>query len=570
MSNTSDQTTGNTSGNATPIGNATPNPFPPDVQLDQTTARGMLQQIEDMRTYLLGFVSSPSTSDASPVVSTSTPESSGGNEGTPPDVEDADADDNADDDTSELTLTSQCAFNEVGFNKEKLLKVLATIRGPKYQATDRVPLDLCVVVDRSSSMSNPGPVSNKSPIELVKETLEFIITQLGADDRLAVVSYGSNVTVVSEFSRMDHDGKALCTRKIKTITASGCTNLGGGLVRGVELLRDLDNCSDVASILLLTDGLVNEGPRTTEEIICACRDPDVAKGGIVAQSPKLLPLPCTINTFGFGSKHDPNFLKALAEAGHGMFYFIQDVDTIPTAFADCLGGLLSTVAQKLKLKITATKGVTIKKVYTHFDVEEVSDGTEYVVSLADVQSEEKKDILLDVDVPKVSGPMAHTLLNLHIDYHNTIDNCDAVCDLGVGISRCTIEPPDHVANLEVDRCNNRECTVVAIEEANRVAGQGDLTKAKDILADAIDAIAGSPSAKDELSIALVSDMETIKSQLASRRTYEDSAQYTMCSSSACHGYQRATTTGTAVAQTQYVTTSRTVASQNKTQYFDGN
>ncbi len=44
-------------------------------------------------------------------------------------------------------------------------------------------------------------------------------------------------------------------------------------------------------------------------------------------------LGCTVNTFGFGSDHDPNLLKGIAEAGSGLYYFIQNTDNIPEAFA---------------------------------------------------------------------------------------------------------------------------------------------------------------------------------------------------------------------------------------------
>merc|ERR1712079_645073 len=51
-------------------------------------------------------------------------------------------------------------------------------------------------------------------------------------------------------------------------------------------------------------------------------------------------LPCTINTFGFGSGHNDQLLKALAENGHGMYAYIESTDQIPNTFAECLGGLV--------------------------------------------------------------------------------------------------------------------------------------------------------------------------------------------------------------------------------------
>ena len=50
-------------------------------------------------------------------------------------------------------------------------------------------------------------------------------------------------------------------------------------------------------------------------------------------------------TFGFGAEHDGDLLHAVAEAGNGLFYYIDNSDSIPESFGDCLGGLLSVAAQ---------------------------------------------------------------------------------------------------------------------------------------------------------------------------------------------------------------------------------
>ena len=50
-------------------------------------------------------------------------------------------------------------------------------------------------------------------------------------------------------------------------------------------------------------------------------------------------------TFGYGTEHDSVLLPALADAGNGLFYYIDNGDTIPESFCDCLGGLLSVAAQ---------------------------------------------------------------------------------------------------------------------------------------------------------------------------------------------------------------------------------
>ena len=52
-------------------------------------------------------------------------------------------------------------------------------------------------------------------------------------------------------------------------------------------------------------------------------------------------------TFGYGTEHDADLLHAVADAGNGLFYYIDNSDSIPESFCDCLGGLLSVAAQVL-------------------------------------------------------------------------------------------------------------------------------------------------------------------------------------------------------------------------------
>merc|ERR1712087_509135 len=68
-------------------------------------------------------------------------------------------------------------------------------------------------------------------------------------------------------------------------------------------------------------------------------------------------MPCTINTFGFGTGHNDQLLKALAENGRGMYAYIESTDQISGTFAECLGGLVSIIGQDLKVQVQALNDV---------------------------------------------------------------------------------------------------------------------------------------------------------------------------------------------------------------------
>ena len=64
-------------------------------------------------------------------------------------------------------------------------------------------------------------------------------------------------------------------------------------------------------------------------------------------------------TFGFGSEHDADSLHSIAEAGNGLFYYIDNSDSIPESFCDCLGGLLSVAAQVCRRGVCDVCGLFI-------------------------------------------------------------------------------------------------------------------------------------------------------------------------------------------------------------------
>lgn len=121
------------------------------------------------------------------------------------------------------------------------------------------------------------------------------------------------------------------------------------------MLKNGGEVNDLATALLFTDGIANEGHLTTTRILRP-----------VHKVLRQLKSQTSIFTFGYGSLHDPDMMSAVAKAGEGMYYHINTATEIPLAFADCLGGLLSVVAKNIVLGIEPAPGVVVERVYTTF------------------------------------------------------------------------------------------------------------------------------------------------------------------------------------------------------------
>jgi len=57
---------------------------------------------------------------------------------------------------------------------------MITLKAPRSESFDRAPLDLVAVLDQSGSMSG-------EKLDMVKNSMNFAISQLREDDRLAIV-----------------------------------------------------------------------------------------------------------------------------------------------------------------------------------------------------------------------------------------------------------------------------------------------------------------------------------------------------------------------------------------------
>jgi len=206
----------------------------------------------------------------------------------------------------------------------------------------RAPVDLIAVVDISGSMAG-------KKISLVKEACSFVAEQLQEHDNFALVTFETRVNTVMSLTEMSNANKSTTKNKIQSIEVLGGTNLGGGLLEGIKQAKKGQN--QVSSIWLFTDGLTNEGPyRTTHSIVSAMH-------GRLGTETKH-----TVFTFGFGADHNPSLLKAIADAGQGMYYFIEETKDIGVSFADCLGGVMSVVAQNISLTVTPLGDVKLVKV----------------------------------------------------------------------------------------------------------------------------------------------------------------------------------------------------------------
>jgi len=377
---------------------------------------------------------------------------------------------------------------------------------------------------------------------------------------------------------MTVDNKKVAKTHIANVKDGSCTNLGEGLFTGIQQLslkeeaRKL-NTKVISSVLLFTDGLANEGLSKIEPLM------EALKQKVSEQT-----LPFSVFTFGFGADHSPDMLKAIADNAKGIYYFIEKEDDIPSAFGDCMGGLLSVVAQNLKLtlqipeqekdKIQISKilGTQYKFVQT-----EVENDQPKRIEIPDIYSEEIKNILFLLKIQKEKKlqeqkeekeekeekiPMItkRILCNATLEYFNVITNQPKSTSLSVSIYESNLSLSElkdctemsqelkeirdlrnaFEINKQIQLQRLRLQTVDTLERARALVKQDqtNLTSARQMLTDMMDDIKNSAVHTDPLAGFLVEDLKDCLRDMNNHDEYQRYGEKKMMSKMGCHGQQR--------------------------------
>jgi len=195
---------------------------------------------------------------------------------------------------------------------------------------DRPPLTLAVVVDLSGSMVGGDK------IDYVKIGLERLVSELNDDDRIALITYETTVSVVQPMTAVRGHRNDLLTI-VRGLQANGSTNLYDGLERGYdEILANYDSGRQ-NRLILLSDG-----------------NPTVG----ITDTPRILEMSAGYNsdgvgltTVGLGTDFNLALMQGLAEQADGNFYFLESGTAVDEVFTEELAYFTLPVAFDVKLEV---------------------------------------------------------------------------------------------------------------------------------------------------------------------------------------------------------------------------
>eukprot|EP00451_Oxyrrhis_marina_P047573 CAMPEP_0204451758 /NCGR_PEP_ID=MMETSP0470-20130426/101013_1 /ASSEMBLY_ACC=CAM_ASM_000385 /TAXON_ID=2969 /ORGANISM="Oxyrrhis marina" /LENGTH=451 /DNA_ID=CAMNT_0051451603 /DNA_START=36 /DNA_END=1388 /DNA_ORIENTATION=- len=353
---------------------------------------------------------------------------------------------------------------------------LLSILAPQ-STQDRAPIDLTLVIDRSGSMRG-------SKLGLVKRSITFILSQLNSGDRLALVSYDTNVRTDFELTACTEQEKVGMGAEVAAIRAGSATNLSGALQAGLQLQQKTtpdDVRNSVRSVFLLTDGLANAGLKTTPEIVKLVADAREQNSSVV------------VHTFGFGDDHNAEMLDAVAKAGGGEYMYVEKDENLGDSFAEALGGLASVVAQSISLTVSQPGGMARPR--TQFPV--VAEVNGWRVDISDLYAEERRDILVEMTEGVAKFRYYSILSSEWVESTLACSPRDLTDDEATA----------------VDLAVARETTAAAMLQANEDAASGRMADARQHLQDALkqaEAVAGDCEDIRRLQLDLNECLETVQ------------------------------------------------------------
>lgn len=203
------------------------------------------------------------------------------------------------------------------------------------------PRTLNFVIDVSGSMNETTGTDSEtrkfSQIDLVKHSIRTLTHCLSDHHLASCITFNESANVLEHPIEMNDINKRKLLISLDLISAKGGTNLWSGIDAVNKLITNMStNTSINTSTIVLTDGQSNCGVR------------DVLQEFINFHDAKRR---SSYHFFGYGNDIDHSLLNSLALHGGGLFTHISDHTMCNTAFINFLSNLLTTVYERVNVKL---------------------------------------------------------------------------------------------------------------------------------------------------------------------------------------------------------------------------
>ena len=282
---------------------------------------------------------------------------------------------------------------QISNSQRQLSLAISAIPGDR---TTNLPINLCLVLDRSGSMS-------EKPLEMVKEAAIGIIEKLKPGDRISVVTFDHRAKVIVP-NQLVNDIRPIA-QKIRLMVADGGTSIDEGMRLGIkEIASHKQHC--VSRLFLLTDGENEHGDnRRCLKLAELASEYDI-----------------TIDTLGFGEHWNQDVLEQISDSAQGTLAYIEQPDKAIFEFerlfarAQSVGLTNSSLTVELMPKVRLAELKPVAQVSPETIELPVSlEGNHFTVRLGDLMIDRPRIVLINFYINQLS-PGTHKIAAVQLRY----------------------------------------------------------------------------------------------------------------------------------------------------------
>ncbi|MBM4423350.1 MAG: VWA domain-containing protein [Chloroflexi bacterium] len=219
----------------------------------------------------------------------------------------------------------------------QIIYVLADISTQRLPTGPQPPLNLCLVIDRSTSMQG-------ARLDQIKAAARQIVESLNESDIFSIVTFSDRAEVV--LPAQPCANKPSIINKIGAIGAGGGTEILQGLLCGLlEIQRNI-SLRSVSHLILLTDG------RTYGD------EDDCLLLAMLAESDGI-----TISGLGIGDEWNDAFMDTLTASTGGKSQYVASPAVVARLLSKQVRGLGDTLAKHVRLRTICDSGVKLKSAF---------------------------------------------------------------------------------------------------------------------------------------------------------------------------------------------------------------
>jgi Ca-activated chloride channel family protein len=326
---------------------------------------------------------------------------------------------------------------KAGETQKNYLRVALNGCEPK-RSTDRTPVNVAFVIDRSGSMSGPR-------IAQAREAAIMAVNRLDQNDIASVVIFDNKVDVLIPAQPVNDRG--MFANGIRRIDVRGSTAIHDGVMEGAREVRKFKDPKRLNRIVLLSDGQANVGPS---------QPADFARLGSA-----LLGEGISVSTIGLGLGYNEDLMLQLARASDGNHAFANAPNDLIQIFNREFDDVLAACAQTVAIDVEVGSGVKLVRSLSRegslqserasFQMNQVYAATEHYV-------------LMELEVDAATTANEQDLGRVHVSY--TVPETGA---------RETIDAPIRgrfsASADEVKAARDQTVTVAVVEQTLRERAQ---------------------------------------------------------------------------------------------------